>query len=245
MAWYEQWFADELYLEVYRHRDEEEARKAVNLFLEASGLRPRSTVLDLACGTGRHAFEFARRGYRVLAVDLSTTLLRIAGRKTRRYGDSVAIVRADMRHIPLKGGTDAAVQLFTAFGYFPEDGENAAVIGEVAKALKPGGFYMLDFLHASHVAATLQPRTVREMPGGWIIEERNTAGERIEKRITIIRPEGERRFIESVRLFTPAELRAMLIDAGFHILHIFGDYDGGSFHRSAERCIFLSQRAYA
>ena len=84
MSWYQHWFADPLYMELYAHRDAAEARQAVDLFEQVTGLHhPKSAdapLLDLACGTGRHAFELARRGFRVVAADLSPTLLAAAAR---------------------------------------------------------------------------------------------------------------------------------------------------------------------
>jgi hypothetical protein len=136
---------------------------------------------------------------------------------------------------------DAVAQLFTAFGYFSSDEENAGVIEGVAEVLRPGGWYMLDFFNAGQVSEALKPRTERETAEGLVVEERRIEAGRIEKDITLFRPEGERRYRESVRLFTPDEIRAMLHDAGFGIVEVFGSYTGSRFHAASERCIFLAR----
>ena len=74
MTWYQEWFGEE-YLELYAHRDENEARQQVAFFREQCG-HIDGEVLDLACGMGRHIQELQTLGYRAIGCDLSYTLLR-------------------------------------------------------------------------------------------------------------------------------------------------------------------------
>lgn len=242
MSWYQRWFADELYLEVYSHRDAGEARQVVELFLHETALPAGAAVLDLACGTGRHAFEFARHGHFVVAADLSATLLAVAQRKTQRYAGLLTLVRADMRHIPFEGCFDAVAQLFTAFGYFPSDEENASVFAEVHRALRPGGRYMLDFLNARAVVDELRPRSEDTIEGGRLIQERRIENGRIIKDITIEAQGTTKRFQESVRLFNRDELVTMLEGGGFEVERVYGSYEGLAFHSAAPRCILLARK---
>ena len=242
MSWYQRWFADELYLELYSHRDAGEARQVVDLFLKETAVPERATILDLACGTGRHAFEFARRGHHVVAADLSATLLAVAQRKTQRYSGLLSLVRADMRRIPFQGCFDAVAQLFTAFGYFPSDEENAAVIDGVARALRPGGRYMLDFLNAAEVIAGLRPFSEDEVPGGRARQERRIENGRIVKDITIEQDGQRKQFQESVRLFTRGELEGLFARNGFRVDAVFGSYSGDAFRDNSPRCILLATK---
>jgi SAM-dependent methyltransferase len=242
MSWYARWFSDEMYMELYSHRDAAEARPAVELFQRITGLAAReTTLLDLACGTGRHAFEFARLGYRVLAADLSPTLLGVAHRKSQKFHASVLLVRCDMRRLPLYHACDAVAQLFTAFGYFPSDEENEHVFAEVARVLRPGGWYMLDFLNADAVRASLQNESTTLVGGSRIRQVRSIEAGRVEKRISILDEDGERSFTESVRLFTRGDLEAMLARRGFHVRFVFGNYDGAPFDATSPRCIVFSR----
>ena len=68
MTWYREWFGEE-YLELYAHRDEEEARQQVRFFRAQCGML-KGPVLDLACGKGRHVSELLAAGYRVVGCDL-------------------------------------------------------------------------------------------------------------------------------------------------------------------------------
>jgi SAM-dependent methyltransferase len=166
----------------------------------------------------------------------------VAQRKTQRYAGLLTLVRADMRHIPFEGCFDAVAQLFTAFGYFPSDEENASVFSEVHRALRPGGRYMLDFLNARAVVDDLRPHTEDIIEGGRLIQERRVENGRIIKDITIDAQGESKHFQESVRLFERDELAAMLEDKGFEVERVFGSYDGIAFHSAAPRCILLARK---
>ncbi|PLX25592.1 MAG: class I SAM-dependent methyltransferase [Ignavibacteria bacterium] len=243
MSWFKNWFADELYMELYAHRDADEARSAVDLFARITGADGRSlTCLDLACGTGRHAFELARRGHRVFAADLSPTLLAAARRKTRRHAGRLQLLRADMRALPLgRSSLDAVLQLFTAFGYFSDDAENEAVIAGVRRTLRLGGWYMLDFLNAPQVHRTLVPRSESASGAAHVIQERSIENNRVEKRIVVRRDGMEREFTESVRLFTLDDFRRMFEKNGFLLEQVFGSYEGGPYDTDSPRCLMMAR----
>lgn len=121
--WFKQWFGEE-YHDLYAHRDEADARRAVDLIRRVVTLESGAWILDLACGPGRHAAELARAGGRVVGFDLSRAMLRRA-----RERNSAVLVRGDMRALPFKSGSFAlAVNLFTSFGYFLDDAEHARVV---------------------------------------------------------------------------------------------------------------------
>ena len=118
MTWYQEWFGEE-YLELYSHRDENEARQQVAFFRTQFGAVD-GAILDLACGMGRHLQEFSAHGYRAVGCDLSYTLLRTG---MTDYGP-MPVARADMRSLPFGGGTfRGLVNFFTSFGYFATEEE--------------------------------------------------------------------------------------------------------------------------
>ena len=103
------------------------------------GLPVGARVLDVPCGQGRHAHLLAEAGYQVRGVDLSRKLLALA--TERGTGPNLKYVRADMRRLPRVWSDrfDAAVNLFTSFGFFLDPTDDARVIGEFARVLRPGG----------------------------------------------------------------------------------------------------------
>jgi SAM-dependent methyltransferase len=234
--WFEEWFGEE-YLHLYPHRDHDEADALVDLVVRT--LRPAagSLVLDVACGAGRHALAFRRRGFRTIGLDLSRHLLTRAREVAR-----VPLIRADMRAIPVRAGaTDLTVNLFTSFGYFERDADHAAALREMLRTLRPGGWFVLDFLNAEAVRRTLVPAETTSVGGAEVRVERWLGDDDrfVMKSITV--PDG-RQFLERVRLFTPAELETLTRAAGGAVVHRFGDYDGGGFGPAAPRTILMARR---
>lgn len=110
---------------------------------KALGLKPGARVLDVPCGAGRHALELAKRGALVLGVDKTAAYLAAARRAGARQ-PRARFVRGDMRRLPYRGEFDAAMNLWTSFGYFARYADDLKVLRGVARALKPGGRFLID-----------------------------------------------------------------------------------------------------
>jgi 2-polyprenyl-3-methyl-5-hydroxy-6-metoxy-1,4-benzoquinol methylase len=97
-------------------------------------------VLDIGCGTGRHAIELARRGYRVTGIDLSEAQLNKARRKARQESLKIDFIRKDARdfHFDIPFGLVVMV-CEGAFPLMETDEMNFAILQNAAKALKPEG----------------------------------------------------------------------------------------------------------
>ena len=230
--WFEEWFNTDLYRQIYSHRDLEEAEACIDLILRSVELPSGSEApkaLDLACGPGRHAIAMAWRGLDVTAVDLAENLLEHARQEAKRANVSVEFLRYDMREIPFVDKFHLAVQLFTSFGYFETDEEDLKVLGNVRRALHPGGHYALDLINAENLRATLVPRSEREIGSSLILEQRSIRDGRVIKDITVRSGDEVRTFQESVRLYSPEEIAHLLIVSGLTPIHWFGDYHGSDF----------------
>ena len=202
--------------------------------------RPGDRVLDLACGSGRHAAELERLagGTRVVGFDLSPPMLRRARARTR-----APLVRGDMRALPFRPGTFAlAVNLFTSFGYFRDDADHELVLRQVAAALASGGRFVLDYLNADEVRRSLRPTEERRAGGNVVRITRrfSVEGRFVVKEIEL--PDEGRTFQERVRLYTVAELRALLAGAGFIVTAWFGDYGGEPGGPDAPRVILVGTK---
>lgn len=238
--WFRDWFGEE-YLELYPHRDEEEAARAVRLYLSSGG--PRGPHLDLACGAGRHLRELERAGVDAVGLDLSRVLLGEA----RRSSPSTPLVRADMRRLPFASGAFGGLtSFFTSFGYFRTRREDRSVVGEVRRVLSEGATFMLDFFNADRVRKTLVPRDERRIGDRLVIQTREIRDDRVLKRILIRTPgtsKPDREFEERVRLYSAEELERMLEAEGLRVRERYGNYGGGDYDAAAERLILFGDAA--
>lgn len=107
-------------------------------------LKPGSRILDLCCGVGRHSLELARRGFKVTGVDRNRAYLKEAHRRSRAERLDVELVRSDMRRFVRPKAFDAAINMFTSFGYFAKPEHDALVARHVCRSLVKGGRFLID-----------------------------------------------------------------------------------------------------
>jgi SAM-dependent methyltransferase len=235
MEWFEEWFGEE-YLRLYPHRDDSDAQRAVDLICGTVGLRTGWQVLDVACGAGRHARAFVAAGARCFGLDLSAPLLRLARQVT-----NAPLIRADMRQLPIRPSSmHLTVNLFTSFGYFERDAEHMVALQEMVGTVRPGGWFVIDFLNPAAVRSRLVPEETVEGSGQMMRITRSVSpdGHYVCKSI---RTQAGRQYMERVRLFEPREISTMLEQAGVQVRHGFGDYDGSSLSPEKPRTILLGQ----
>ncbi|NTV01406.1 MAG: class I SAM-dependent methyltransferase [Chlorobiaceae bacterium] len=244
--WFEDWFNHPLYLQVYSHRDDAEAARCVETILRITGLDhepDKASVLDIACGAGRHAFAFARKGHQITANDLSAFLLGTAESEAAASGLDIAFTRCDMRAIRLERQFDLVVQLFSSFGYFETEDEDRAVLRNVLEMLRPGGWYVLDLLNPSWLSSHFVPHSEKTSGELTITEERTLSHEKVSKRIGIRDAAGHTiSFTESMKLFSPEAISGLLQSEGFEVVRIAGDYLGAEFLAPASPRILLFSR---
>jgi ubiquinone/menaquinone biosynthesis C-methylase UbiE len=117
-------------------------------------------LVDVGCGGGAHTAAFAARGWSVTGVDVSAAQLELA----RARG--VEVVEADGAQLPFEQASfDAAVSMFT----HTDVGDFAAVLGEVARVLRPGGAFVYLGVHPCFVGphAFVHGRDVPELHAGY------------------------------------------------------------------------------
>ncbi len=137
--WWESYFDSHYLLEYEPLFTLERDRNEVARVIDILGLPSGSRLLDVPCGQGRHAHLLAEAGFNVDGLDYSSHLLEIA--RKRGTGPKLRYTQGDMRRMPAKwrGRFDAVLNLFTSFGFFTNPSDDAKVIAEFARVLKPGG----------------------------------------------------------------------------------------------------------
>lgn len=246
-SWYKEFFGQH-YLEAYQPvlTAERTAREA-DFIQKTLALPPGSRILDLCCGHGRHLIELASRGYEMTGLDLNPLFLDIARREAERRGLSPRLELRDMRDIPFVEEFDGVINVFTAFGYLESDDEDQKVLEGVARALKPGGLFLIELMHRDSLVRIFQPRGWYETEAGLkVLQERSfdpLTGRNDVRHITIYPDGTTREMCHSVRIYTLTELAGMLTRAGLRIEVTYGGMDGTPLTLESRRLIILSRRS--
>lgn len=242
MNWFEEWFDSPLYEKLYANRDEEEAKQLIDLLEKTLNLSGCSEILDLGCGRGRHAISLAERGYRVTGIDLSEEAIKTAHEKAEQKGLDIEFEVRDMRN-PLPRKFDAIVNLFTTFGYFSDDEENAHVLDSVIQMLDLGGMFVLDYMNSERVKKTYQSSDHGQFRDIGFKVNRYINDEAIIKNIEFAGGpiEGTKQYSERVKLYDLDWFKKEFAKRGLQIDHLYGDYHGNKFDRdSSPRLMIVS-----
>jgi len=138
-------------------------------FIEAAFARFHKTphtVLDLACGTGNHGLRLRERGYAVTGVDRSAAMLEQCRKKAKARNLDVDLYEQDLRELKLQDRFDAAICMFDAIDYIPENEDLRTTLCAIRSHLQPGGVFLFDFWHAAPILRGHDPVRVREFPLG-------------------------------------------------------------------------------
>ncbi len=219
------------------------ADKQVAFILQELGLSVPVEILDLACGFGRHANRLAAFGHHLTGIDLMPGFLQIALREANNLNLQVAYHQGDMRQIEYNEQFDVVLLLFTAFGYF-EDDENQQVLVRIARALKPGGFFVFDTHNRDVILKGLRPSIITEKEGNLMIDrlEFDSLTGRLCNRRIVIRNGVRRDKPFFVRLYNPSEICDLLSRAGLRVEKMYGGWDGEPVSADARRMIVIARK---
>jgi len=218
--WFAEWFNSPYYHILYKNRDDQEAAAFIERLCAFLKLTPESSILDLACGAGRHSRVLHQLGYKVSGCDLSPNS--IAEAKANSSAEIDFYVH-DMR-LPLPHKYDAILNLFTSIGYFKELEDNLQVFESVSKGLNANGTFVIDFMNCNKIVREMKPRYVLTIDDITFHIKKEISHGRILKTITF-EDKGESYFFqEKVQVLTYEIFEDLLTKAGFKIKTVFGSY---------------------
>ena len=246
-----QWWAthfDADYLREYEPLfDLAQDRREVGRLLEILALPVGSRILDCPCGQGRHAHLLAEAGYTVDGVDYSRHLLQRA--RERGTGPLLRYTRADMRRLPARwsGRFDAVVNLFTSFGFFVEPADDARVIAQVARVLRPGGVLVWQGASRDGVAARFLGRDWwRTRDGTVVVQQRHF--DPLSGVLTVDSEwhggadgsSGARS--HRIRLYTATRLAELCASAGLIVEQAFDNWHPRPLRRASSEMLLVARR---
>jgi SAM-dependent methyltransferase len=238
--WIEDWFGSDYYCQLYKRRSPEEAVQFIDKLTAFLRLAPGARVLDCGCGRGRHSIHLSEKGFDVTGIDLSEKSIKEAKKSER---DNLVFYVHDKRNIFRINYYDAAFSLFTSFGYFESDSENNKSIRSMTKALKPGGWFVLDFMNSVKEVARLIAEEKNECDGIAFSLKRYIKDRLIVKEIHVSDKGKVSSYREHVKAYQQADLENFFNQNQLDVVHLFGDYALNKFDPStSERLILIGKK---
>jgi 2-polyprenyl-3-methyl-5-hydroxy-6-metoxy-1,4-benzoquinol methylase len=207
----------------------ERTAREIDFLLSQLDLTPGARALDVGCGFGRHSIELARRGYRVLGIDPAPAMIEAARAQAAQAGISVDFRVESGEAFVADEEFDAAICLFTTLGQISEGGEdNRQLLERVYRALRPGGTFAVEVPQRDPTVRNLRPADRFEGPKRYTDVTRHFDPEdnSVTEIFEVVSPDETRRYDLRYRLYSPEELVALLQEAGFTVLTVYGDYEG-------------------
>lgn len=228
-------------------------RSEVAFLRRALGLRRGAKLLDVACGTGRHSIEFSKSGILATGFDYSSRYLAEARREARKARADVRWVRGDMRRLPFRPEFDAAINLFSSFGYFTRGSDDDRVLRGIGRALKPGGVFAIEIVNGDFIYEHLDT----SLRKGWPVTHWGQVADGVltledprllRKQRAVVTDwifftkQGRREMTSFFRLRSRESFAAAFRKAGLRLERSFGGLDGSPFDAERSRRMLLIAR---
>lgn len=241
-AWFKNWFNSSYYHLLYFNRDETEAAAFIAKLIEYLKPEPASTMLDIACGKGRHSMQLASLGFDTTGIDLSEESIEEA---LKMENDKLHFYQHDMRLPFWINYFDFAFNFFTSFGYFNTQRENDNSIRTIAHALKPNGTFVMDYLNVHYAEDHTIHHSQKEIEGINFIITKWYDETHFYKKIEI---EDEALteplvYTEKVSKFSLGNFTEMFAYQGLQIKEVFGDYNFNHYNiKTSPRLIMIAEK---
>jgi len=222
--WYQQLF--DHYADSYENEEFTKGTIGEADFIEEAIRRNKSAkILDVGCGTGRHAIELAIRGYDVIGVDLSEPMLRKARERAIERGVSVEFLQQDARSLHFTNQFDLVMMVCEGgFPLMETDEMNYQILRNAAAALKSDGKLILTTLNGLFPLFHSVKDFVNEGTTG--VSRANTFDLltfRDHSQYEFVDDEGESRTLQcNERYYVPSEITWLLRSLAFRTINIYG-----------------------
>jgi SAM-dependent methyltransferase len=221
--WYEHFFG-EAYLRTVRATTPKEVALECDFIERAARVPVGARVLDVGCGLGEQTVELAARGYHMVGLDISKTMVSRAYAEAEDRGLHIDFVRGDMREMSFDEPFEAVLCWGTTFGYFTEE-ENEETIRQFHQAIKPNGTLLIDVVNRDFLIASQPNQVWFEVDGAVCMEETDfdyqSSRLRVKRRVASHSGQQNDRHY-SIRLYALHEIRALLERNGFRVDEVSG-----------------------
>jgi len=240
--WFKQWFDSPYYDILYHYRDEAEARGFIDKLIAKLQPKKGATMLDVACGKGRHSKCLADMGFDVTAFDLSPASIEAAKKFENEH---LHFYLHDMRNIFWINYFDYAFNFFTSFGYFNTRREDDDAMRTITQSLNANGIFVIDYLNVHYVEDNLVRSEEKIIDGIKFYLTRWQDETHFYKQVQV---EDENHAMkhcstEKVSKFSLGDITEMLAYQHMQVQDVFGDYQLGKYDvRKSPRMIVVGKK---
>jgi SAM-dependent methyltransferase len=242
-AWYKDWFNSHYYHLLYQHRDEDEALQFINTLIGYLNPAKGSTMVDIACGKGRHSKALADMGFEVTGIDLSAASIEEAKKDEDEH---LQFFQHDMRLPFWINYFDYAFNFFTSFGYFRTRREHDNAIRTIAQSLKHEGFFVIDYLNVHYSEERLEKSFTTTVESVTFHITKWQDEEHFFKQIQVTDENNKapkHLYTERVAKFSLGDFTEMLAYQDMQVQEVFGDYQMGRYDvRKSPRMIIVARK---
>jgi len=200
-------------------------------------------LLDLGCGLGRHALALAGHGYQVTGRDIVPSYLEVAQQQALGADLSARFEAGDMRALVDPPTFSAILFLWSSFGYFSDE-ENQATLDGTARALLPNGMLFLDLENRERTLRHFQRDSWRRCGPGWVLERNRflLASDTLITRKIYLDGSGCREAERRLKLYPLATLQRMLSQAGLTVEEVLGGEEEEPYSLDSRRMWLVARR---
>jgi SAM-dependent methyltransferase len=245
MEWFEN---EEFWRDYYQYMFSEDrfaaAKDEVTRIMELTQVRG-GRLLDLCCGPGRHAMEFAQRGFAVTGVDRSAFLLDRARQLAQAGGVSVEWINEDMRRFIRPDSFDLVCNLFTSFGYFEDENDDLAVLKNMQQSLRKDGILVIETLGKERLARVWQSAMCFDLPDGSMMVQRpqvRNDWSRVRTEWILVKDGQSKTAVFEHWIYSGRELKERLLNCGFKQVQLFGSTQGTPYDVDAQRLVAVARK---
>ncbi len=207
-----------------------------------------NSILDLACGFGRHSLALSKHGYSVTGIDLNGSFIQEASRKALDMKLDARFLCADMRDFVEPDSFENIIIMYNSLGYFQNPLDDKKVMENCFQSLKPGGKLLLQNVTREYIIANSSSRRYRnwyEESNGTIRLEETTANDDWTWNTTrwiILKGAERREYTYGMRIYGTSEYCDLLTSAGFVNLQTFSGISGKPYIIDRHHLTLLAQK---
>lgn len=223
--WFKDWFNSPEYHALYSDRNDDEATLFIQNIIKYLNPKANSTMLDVACGKGRHSKALADLGFDVIGIDLALQSIEEA---KKFEGENLQFFTHDMRLPFWVNYFDVVLNLFTSFGYFRTQREHNNAIRTMAQSLSKEGVFVIDYLNVHHQENNLIKFAEKQIGNSKFLITKWHTDSHFMKQIQIVNPiNGIPRHLSTERVakFSLGDFVEMLGFQNLQIQEVFGNYN--------------------